>query len=291
MRRAVGTAVVLAWLAVLGWNARRELFRPASELLALGAATLPPGSAYYMLDAGSRPAGMATVIIDTLPGRTGFMVSEQFTISLPGLGAAGRSDVRQETWLDAGVAFDSLHRMIVRGGDTVRVRAYARDDSLRWESPRDTIVHALSAPGVVQTAFSWPLRYAAAGGADDDEIRRLDLLDPATGSLRSFEFSTRSRATRVFADSADTEPATGAWVVAGRDTVVAWWIEPAGGLTATSDTAGGTWVDEDGRYIETELAGGLRLRRTAFELAFYREGSPGANTIANPQREPEGNGP
>lgn len=290
MNRAVaGTTVVLVWLGVLGWNVRRELFRPATEILALGAATLPPGSAYYTLDAGTRPAGMVIVIIDTLPGRTGFHIAEQFTISLPGLGPAGRSDVRQETWLDAGVGFDSLRRTVAQGGDTLRIRAFLRGDSLRWEGARDTVVHVPTAPAAVQTVFSWPLRYAAAGGADDDEVRRVDLLDPATGALRAFEFSTRSSATTVFPDSADTDPVTGSWVVAGRDTVRAWSIEPAGG--AARDGAVATWVDEDGRYVETDLPGGLRLRRTAFELAFFREGSPGENTLRDQTDETEATDP
>lgn len=287
-RAAIGTIVVLLWLGVLGWNARRELFRPATELLALGAATLPPGAAYYALEAGARPAGMASLVVDTLPGRTGFLLTERLTISLPGLGAAGRSVVLQEVWLDASVSFDSLHRMFVQSGDTIRFRAYVRGDSLRWEGPRDTSVHSLSGPGAVQTFFSWPLRYAAAGGASDDEVRRFDLLDPATGSLRPFEFTTRARATQVFADSADTDPVTGAWVAAGRDTVRAWWVVPSGGR---AESAAATWIDEDGRYVEASFPGGLQLRRTAFELAFFREGSPGANTLTTPRGQTEGASP
>lgn len=277
-RTGAAWLVVVAWLLVLAWNARREHFRPEAERLALGAATLPPGVAYYRIDAGERPAGMASIEIDTLPGRRGFTLREQYTVRLPGLGAAGETEIRAETWLGPGVTLDSLHRRTVRGGDTLRVRAVVRADSLRWEGPADTVVRALSADAVVQTQASWPLRFVAAGGAETGEVRRLTLLDPVSGDLRDVELRTLDVAARVFADSADTDSVTGEWIVAGRDTVEAWHLERVDVPTAGAAEAPATrrarfdaWIDEDGRYVEADLAAGLRLQRTAFELAFFRD--------------------
>lgn len=272
-RTAAAWLTLAIWALVLGWNASRELFRPEAELLALGAATLPPGAAYYRIDAGDRPAGMASVEIDTLPARAGFHVTEQVTLRLPGLGPEGRTEIRAETWLGPGVTLDSLTHRTVHGGATLVVRAVVRGDSLRWEGPADTLVRPLPAAGAVQTASTWPLRFAAAGGAEPGSTRRIALLDPVTGALRDVDLRTLEEERRVVTDSADTDPRTGEWVVAGRDTVLAWLVE-RGETSATAGASGvpsAAWVDEDGRYVEADLPGGLRMRRTAFELAFFRE--------------------
>ncbi|HSM08629.1 MAG TPA: hypothetical protein VLA33_06395 [Gemmatimonadota bacterium] len=276
-RGGVAWLVVAAWILALGWNARREHFRPEAERLALGAAMLPPGAAYYALDVGARGAGMVSVEIDTLPGRAGFTILEQHTVRLPGLGEAGETEIRTETWLGPRVTLDSLRRRTVRGGDTLHTRARIVGDSLHWEGGEGTAIRPLPAAGAVQTAVSWPLRYVAAGGAEAGDVRRLTLLDPATGDLREVDLRTLETGTRVFADSADTDPDTDEWIVAGRDTVQAWRVEriDAASGTEAAPRLGAVrreaWIDEDGRVIEAELAGGLRMRRTAFELAFFAD--------------------
>lgn len=259
--------VIAGWLCAMGWNARREFFRPPAERLALGAATLPPGTAYFTIDAGDRPAGMASVQVDTLPARTGFYVLEQYSFRIPGLGTAGRTDIRVETWLGPGVALDSLAHRTARGDDTTIVRFVVDGDSIVRVGAGGRTATPVSEAANVQTDASWPLRFAAAGGSEPGETRRLTVLDPVSGSLSEVHLRTVEQATRVFADSADTHPETGAWLAAGTDTVTAWRIE------RTRAAAGSTtaWVDEDGRYVEMELPGGYRLSRTAFELAFNRE--------------------
>jgi hypothetical protein len=296
-RGVVAWVVVAAWILVLGWNARREHFRPEAERLALGAAMLPPGAAYYALEAGDRGAGMASVEIDTLPGRAGFHIREQYTVRLPGLGDAGETEIRTDTWLGPGVTLDSLRRRTVRGDDTLHAHARIVGDSLRWEGREGAAIRPLPAAGAVQTEASWPLRYVAAGGAEVGDVRRLTLLDPATGDLREVDLRTLETGTRVFADSADTDPETDEWIVAGRDTVRAWRVERTDAASgAASGAAPGrprppgvarreAWVDEDGRVIEAELAGGLHMRRTAFELAFFaneREESPDQPSAEDP---------
>ena len=256
------TALVL-WVGVIGWNARRELFRPVAERLALGAATLPPGVAYYFVDRRRQPSGWATIGIDTLPERSGFLISELYTVRIPGLGEAGHVETRGQTWLNFRVELDSLSRVIVRGSDTVRVRAAVLGDSLDWESSTEPGIRRLPAAGL-QTAASWPLRFVAAGGAGGGETRRVTLLDPIAGNVREIELRVIEETTRVFADSADTDPDTGEWIIAGLDTVTAWQVEQTDGNATT------VWVDEDGRILEADIPGGMRLRRTAFELAFFR---------------------
>ncbi len=265
-RTLVAWTVVLVWVGVMAWNARRELFRPEAARLALGAATLPPGVAYYFINRDRQPAGWARIEIDTLQGRAGFLIREQYDVRLPGLGASGQVETRGDTWLNSRVELDSLSRTIVRGSDTVRIRATVLGDSLEWWTSTDAGGVRLSAVAP-QTFASWPLRFAAAGGAPEGETRRITLFDPIAGTLREVDLRSRGESVRVFADSADTDPDSGEWIVAGRDTVSAWWVESG------ADAAGETWVDEDGRILEADLPGALRLRRTAFELAFFRDGS------------------
>jgi len=227
---------------------------------------------------------MVSVQIDTLPGRAGFHIREQRTVRLPGLGEAGETEILTDTWLGPGVTLDSLRRRAVRGGDTLRTRARIASDSLHWEGREGATIRPLPAAAAVQTETSWPLRYVAAGGAGAGDVRRLTLLDPATGDLREVDLHTLETGTRVFADSADTDPETDEWIVAGRDTVEAWRVERVDALSGPEAAPGRAarsgagrreaWIDEDGRVIEAELAGGLRMRRTAFELAFFADAPP-----------------
>jgi hypothetical protein len=224
--------------------------------------------AYYFVDADSNPAGWASIEVDTLPGRTGFRIREQYDVRLPGLGEAGHVETRGETWLNVRAELDSLTRTLVRGADTNRIRAVVRADSLTWEDSGDSWTRPLVEGVPLQTTASWPLRFAAGGGASEGTLRRVTLLDPVSGGIRDVDFAVMEQDSRTFADSADTDPDTGEWFVAGTDSVSAWRLEGGSG-------SGVTWVDQDGRILEAALSGSLRLRRTAFELAFFREGEGG----------------
>ena len=263
MRTAIAWTILLVWIGVITWNARRELFRPEAERLALGAATLPPGVAYYHVDRQRQPVGWASIEVDTLPDRAGFLIRERYSIWIPGLGEAGHVETRGETWLSSRIELDSLSRSVVRGSDTVRVRVTVFGDSLEWDSSTETAIRRLPADAL-QTAASWPLRFVAGGGAPDGETRRVSLLDPLSGTVRDMDLRVVEEATRVFADSADTDPDSGEWIVAGTDTVTAWQI------VLTDGNGSPTWVDEDGRILEADIPGAMRLYRTAFELAFFR---------------------
>lgn len=264
MRRAVAWTVLLIWVGAISWNIRRELFRPEAERLALGALTLPPGTGYYFIDRGLQSAGWATIGIDTLPGRSGFLIRELYTVRISGLGEAGHVETRGQTWLNTRAELDSLYRSIVRGSDTVEIRAAIHGDSLVWESSTDSVVRQYPAD-VLQTAASWPLRFVAGGGAPAGETRRVSLLDPVAGTVREIDLRVIEESIRVFADSADTDPDTGEWFIAGSDSVTAWQVELGDGADSP------TWVDEDGRILEADIPGAMRLKRTAFELAFFRD--------------------
>jgi hypothetical protein len=78
----------------------------------------------------------------------------------------------------------------------------------------------------------------------------------------------------AFSDSADTDSISGVWIAVRKDTVRAWRVRSGQG-----DAAREGWIDEDGRLVDGDIFGGLRVERTAFELAFFaRAASPGVAT-------------
>src|SRR5207247_3261089 len=65
-RRGWATAILVAWVAALGWLVRREFFQSTGARLAEAALSVPPGAAYYRLDVGGQQVGLASHTIDTL---------------------------------------------------------------------------------------------------------------------------------------------------------------------------------------------------------------------------------
>ena len=53
-RRGWATAILVVWVAALGWLVRREFFQSTGARLAEAALSVPPGAAYYRLDVGGQ---------------------------------------------------------------------------------------------------------------------------------------------------------------------------------------------------------------------------------------------
>ncbi len=136
------------------------------------------------------------------------------------------------------------------------------DLTMRGEGPSRSQQVALDEPIVV--AAAWPLRFAAEREVEPGESYTLPVYDPLTGANRTMNMTVLDQAIRTFPDSVIAED--GRWVTALEDTVQAWHVE--------HDLAGiklQVWVDEDGRLLEANAPGGLRLERTAFEFAYFGE--------------------
>lgn len=264
-RRSLAVLVLLSWVAAMAWQVRRVYMQPDAERLAAAARTLPPGVAYYTLSRGDERAGWARTDIDTLPAASGFHVTDRFVIRLPGLGAAGESEIRVQTWLDQTLNMSRFEIVDVRSGDTARSEGTVVGDSLiriERRAAGRTDGTSLRIPGPVTTATGWPLRLAAAAASRTGDEFTIDVFDPVSWGVRAVQLRVLEEATRVFADSADLDTIAGRWYLAGEDTVEAWLVGEMG-------REGATWVDEDGRIIEGPVRGGLRRQRTAFEIAFF----------------------
>jgi len=285
-RAGLAVFLLVAWVAALGWQAKRVFLPAEARRLALGVTTIPPGVAYYAVFRGDVRAGWGQVEIDTLPAAAGFLVRDRVLLDLPSLGVAGRSERSSDEYLDSRLNLDSLTYVSVVGDDTARVRVVSDGDSvvlLFDTTGRQT--GRVSISESVTTPSGWRLRLAATGQAEPGQRYGVMLLDPLTASARSQEIEILEAAALSFPDSADTDSISGAWIPVREDTVQAWRVRSGSG-----DGARETWIDEDGRLVDGEIFGGLRVERTAFELAFFlRPGSsePVPETERGQRGEPE----
>jgi hypothetical protein len=269
-----GLAVLLlaAWIGALGWQVRRVFFPAQAQRLALGVRAIPPGVAYYAVYRDARRVGWGQIDVDTLPAASGFRVRDRIFLDQPALGIAGRSERTTLEYLDSSLNLDSLTHLSVVGDDTARVRALSRGDSvvLLFDgsgNPADRV----RIPEPVTTDAGWRLRLAAGGARRAGQQYGVVVFDPLAEIARSREIEILEATSLAFPDSADTDSISGNWIAVREDTVQAWRVRDGTGVAARE-----VWVDEDGRLVDGEIFGGLRVERTAFELAFFAR--PGSST-------------
>jgi hypothetical protein len=264
-RASLATLLLTAWVAALGWQAKRIYFPAEAQRLAAGMRLLPPGVAYYAVYRGSERVGWAQVEIDTLPDASGFHVRDRVFLDLAALGAAGRSERESDEYLDAGLNLDSLTHTAIAGDDTSRVRIVSAGDSmLVFFDSEGRETNRVPTGEAVTTSSGWRLRLAAAGRAEAGQRFGALVVDPLVEIARAEEIEVMEATSLAFPDSADTDSISGAWIPVREDTVRAWRLRTGQGSGQRE-----AWVDEDGRLVDGQIFGGLRVERTAFELAFF----------------------
>lgn len=266
-RRAAGVAVVLCWLAMIVWHARREYFQPELARLAEAALSLAPGVSFYTLTMGGATVGRATSRLDTVPG--GFALEDLMSLRLPALGETGAAVARTRVYLSPSLvmrSFDfSLDSEVGRfeaegtlGADTTL------SVTIRSEDSEQVLDFRLPQPPVFASAV--PVRVAMGGGLSVGGRSRLPVFDPTSLSMRTVEVRVLEHDTLVVPDSAALNPTTGRWEPARWDSVPAWRIaESFGGVSVES------WVDEDGRVLRAVSPLGFSMEKTEYELAFQAQ--------------------
>jgi hypothetical protein len=278
LRAAGAIAVLLAWVASLGWLAARRLGTTEETTLSSEATLrLAPGTLWYALYAGSTQVGNAAITLDTLS--PGYRIREDVTVESRNGAGLARSTRRTEAWLGATLNLQRLHSdysregrradwNIVVVGDTIAARFVSA--AIRTQG-RSRLADAPTA------SIAVPYRLALGGEQTPRRTRTVRLLDGWPAGARLAQVAVGRDSVLRFADSARTEGADNHWVAAHMDSVRAFAVTVNGAAGPRR-----VWVDHRGAVIAIETPFGLRWMRTDFDLSkteFRRSLSEHAETI------------
>ncbi len=263
MRRVLGGAIVLVWLAMVGWQVRREYFQPELARLTEAALSLAPGVSFYTLTMGGRTVGLATSRLDTLPD--GFELEDFMNLELPALGQTGTAVARTRVKLSPALVMEdftfSLDSEVGRFQASGSVSADTTlHVSIRSAGSEQKLNFRLEQPPVFSSVV--PIRLAVGEGLEVGSSVRFPVFDPTTLGTRTVEVRVLEHDTLVVPDSAALDPGTGRWRPAHWDSIPAWRVTEAfGGIQVES------WIDEDGRIIRSASPLGFEMEKTEYELA------------------------
>ena len=261
-RGVVAVSVLIAWAAGLALFLARELNPSAAARLAEVAMRVVPLTTYYMVQDSGRHVGFASIAIDTVPQAlqvTEYIVRE----SLDGTRVTDQMVVK----LSRGLSLREFEATQTHAADTARINGRVVDSTLIMSGARsDTLPVSLPAfAGAIEASVNILLDEPKVGSGS-----ALRSIDPATGTVSTRTMRVAAESLFVVVDSAVAD-SSGRWFAVHRDTVRAWH------LVAPEAPAVDAWVDAQGLIVESRLANGLVMRRTAFELAFenWRNAGPG----------------
>ena len=280
-RRGVAAAVIVAgWAAGMGLLARRELFKGSGQRLAELALRITPETFYYVVEQGGTQIGFASSAIDTTS--TGIVVKDAFAADLSIGGQVHRATAQSEVRLSRGMALQ---------GFTVQFAADSQPMTVVGKALGDTVIEytlttgngapepqRMHVKGPVLLPTLVPLAVALGETPKVGKRFTIPLFDPTEMGTKEITVSIRAESLFVIPDSAALDSASGRWRVVHRDTVRAWQI----GSEDSRYLSG--WIDERGRLVESHQAGGLVLRRTAFEVAFENWRVAQLTTETGPER-------
>jgi hypothetical protein len=264
-RLQAAVAILVLWLAGLGFLAKRELFRPIMERFQAAAFRIAPGAAYYAVYQGDRQIGFASSSIDTLARE--IVVTDFLVANVPVGKARRRATATTRVHLTRGLRLTRFEAGLDFESGPVRVTGEIRPDSTLVLAisangePADTQYVRLAGPVLLPTLL--PL--AVALGAEPEVGREyvLPVFDPASMGSRDVRLGISAESLFVLVDSARIDAASKRWVPALTDTVRAWQV------AATDGGGFSGWVDAHGRVVEGAQLGLFTLKRTAYEIAFH----------------------
>ncbi|MCG6956609.1 MAG: transglutaminase-like domain-containing protein [Gemmatimonadetes bacterium] len=262
-RRIFGGAVLLTWLAMVGWQVRRVYFQPELARLAEAARSLAPGVSFYTLTMNGHSVGQATSRLDTVP--EGFELDDLMSLRMPALGQTGTAVARTRVDLTRSLVMRSFAFSL--DSDVGRFEATGTLDAdttlsvtLRSAGSEQKLHFRMEQPPVFSSVV--PIRVAMGNGLAVGSSIRLPVFDPTTMGTQTVEVRVLDHDTVVVPDSAALDASTGRWSPAHYDSIPAWRIaEVFGGVTVDS------WVDEDGRILRSSSPLGFSMEKTEYELA------------------------
>lgn len=263
-RTTVGIAILMVWLGALGWLISREYGRAESEILAEAALSVAPGASFYQLSLAGQQIGFASTTVDTTP--EGITVQDVMVLELPVMGELQRTDVRTQALLNRSLGLKEFD---------ARVRSSSIDFFASGSVVGDSLlVVELESSGNVQSfevplersiilPTMVPLRLAFGGELEVGNTIRFTTFDPLVMSEREVEVAVIADSVMIVTDSAAFDSSSAKWVPARWDTVQAWRI-----IQRNGDLASEAWIDALGRVVIASSPVGLRMERSAFEIAY-----------------------
>ena len=262
-RRGIALAVLGVWAIAIGLLVSRRINRDPVEVLAIAALRIQPRSLYYTIERDGRVVGAASSEIDTLATR--IIATDYIEGLIPSSDSTMDVRIRARSTFTRALSFQEIRILLQSPRDslTIMVRR-ASDDSLRITGDRSGELLGMQDVAARDPVFmpQWAalplmLTREPQKGATMDVL----ILDPRTRVAREAPLTIAAESLFVVVDSAHYETRERLWVPALRDTVRAWRVTGEG-------LPPSFWIDIAGRIVEAEDQQGLRLRRTAYEIAF-----------------------
>lgn len=271
-RLLVAVVVLLGWAGGLVALARREYFKGDAQNLAELALRVTPETHFYVVEHEGRQVGYASSAIDTTGD--GFVVRDVFSADLALGGTAHRASAQTTVRLSRTLALRDFELEVKADGSPLSVTGRTEGDSaLAYEivsAGNDTSRRRQDVKGPILLPTLVSLAATLGEEPEVGAVRTVTAWDPR--SMKSNDFRLRIEAESLFVipDSATFDSTARRWTVAHTDTVRAWRLAVQGEAAGGGLGAGGVggWVDAQGRLVEGVQAGGLRVRRTVFEVAF-----------------------
>lgn len=265
-------------MGTLGWLTWRVYHRGSATFTTGAAPILPPDAYFYSIRAGGLQVGVSSITVDTLTD--GVRITERTGLDLPIQLSSTRSQYTSQYTLSSELRLRDFTITLPGAGAPVIQHGTIEGDSIAVITP------GTGEPSrrvrVRPTALIPPLA-AAVQLALQQKLRtgtRLQVMtfNPATLSMQPVELTVLDDSVFTVPDSAELDPAAGAWMPVHSDTLDAWKIAWTSG-----DLAVTTWVDRYGLPIRVISPPGLEWERSAFEIVTInyrqrraREPRPGA---------------
>jgi transglutaminase-like putative cysteine protease len=290
-RRNIGRLVLLAWAVMLAWLARRQFAPQGSAGVLERTKRLEPGAQYFAVLVAGRQIGQLNLTADTLIDVV--RLTEQFVLDLP-VGDSTKQLARgTEYYLSRALRLRNFTRTAFGVGPSERLDATLGGDSIlgltdsEGDSTAAGQVRLRVDPDAIMPGML-PYRAAFGGHLRVGEDFTVQLIELGGGGTRPLQVRVAAESTFIVPDSASWDSVAARWVPATTDTVRAWRLDhDAPGAPTRS------WVDAGGALIRQETAGGLTLRRSAFEIvsnnyrrsrraesSTWRRGIPGMISLA-----------
>ena len=239
----------------------------------MAATRVAPGGTYFAVHQDGEQIGFASTMVDTT--EASIVVSDYFVAELPVAGRYQRASATTRIDLSRSLRLRSFSfRLEAAESGPVETTGAIVDDStlvlatMVPGTPPDTQRLKISGPVLLPTLV--PLAAALTERPAVGARYTFPVFDPLAMRVTDVQMVVRAESLFVVADSARMNPRTGRWTAALQDTVRAWELVPDTAATPVSHPAMylAWWVDELGRVVDARQAAGIRLERTAYELAF-----------------------